>query len=161
MSTDEEVYCQEKARALDSLRSKCKLAKQHCSKHLGSIVPPLLNGEPFRIVLDELHLMLRIRDVLIRNLVWQADSRDHCDRERDGESTNHVQYLERVIRSCEVCFCIWQKKERTRNQIPGSCDWTALSCKHKLQVLQRLPGKMPAFLPGDSCSSIAILWNVS
>ena len=47
---------------------------EHCltlkSYNKGCINPPLLNIEIGKIVTDELHLMLRISDILIRNLVW-------------------------------------------------------------------------------------------
>ena len=45
MSVDEEVYCQEKARSLSSLKSDSQHSTRHCSKHLGCIHPPLLNIE--------------------------------------------------------------------------------------------------------------------
>ena len=60
MSMDEEVYCQEKARSLSSLKSDSQHSTRHCSKHLGCIHPPLFNIELDSIVVDELHLMLRV-----------------------------------------------------------------------------------------------------
>ena len=41
------------------------------SKRLGSQQSPVLSIEPDRIVIDELHLLLRIGDVPIRNLVFE------------------------------------------------------------------------------------------
>jgi len=76
MSVDEEVYSQEKARSL-SLKSDCQHSTRQCSKHLGCIHTPLLNVELDSIVVDELHLMLRVGEVLLRNLILYADSRDH------------------------------------------------------------------------------------
>jgi len=81
ISVDEEVYCQEKSRSL-SLKSDSQNSRRHCSKHLGCIHPTLLNIE---LVVDELHLMLRVGDVLLRNLILYADSRDHASREHQGE----------------------------------------------------------------------------
>ena len=109
MSMDEEVYCQEKARSLSSLKSDSQHSTRHCSKHLGCIHPPLLNIELDNIVVDELHLMLRVGDVLLRNLILYADSRDHASREHRGEDANNLRQLERAIRSCGVSFQIWQK----------------------------------------------------
>ena len=91
MSVDEEVYCQEKARSLSSLKSDSRHSTQHCNKHLGCILhPPLLNIELDSIVVDELHLMLRVGDVLLRNLILYADSRDHASREHQGEESNNL-----------------------------------------------------------------------
>ena len=107
MSVDEEVYCQEKSRSLSSLKSDSQKSRRHCSKHLGCIHPPLLNIELDNIVVDELHLMLRVGDVLLRNLILYTDSRDHASREHQGEDTNHLQQLEQAIRSCGESFQIW------------------------------------------------------
>lgn len=44
MSVDEEVYCQEKARSLSSLKSDSRHSTWHCNKQLGCILhPSLLN----------------------------------------------------------------------------------------------------------------------
>ena len=45
-----------------------------CHVHLGCIRRPLFDIQLENIVLDELHLLLRIGDVLIRNLILHADS---------------------------------------------------------------------------------------
>ena len=84
------------------------------------------------IVLDELHLLLRIMDVFIRNLILYADSEDHRQKAHHGVESHNVRKLEQAIRSCGVCFQIWQNKEPTGKPIPGSFDWTALSgrCQH-------------------------------
>ena len=161
MSVEDSVYCKDKARTLSSMKELCKKSGQNCSKHKGCIHPPLLNVEPSAVVLDELHLMLRIGDVLIRNLILYAHSRDHRSQERLGETTHHIQELETAIRSCGVSFHIWQKREPTGKPIPGSYDWTALTGTHKLKVLQRLPEMMNKILPDAVCGRIVHLWNVS
>ena len=50
---DEEVYCEEKARSLCSLKSDSQHSTRQCSKHLGCIYPPLLNIELDNVVVDE------------------------------------------------------------------------------------------------------------
>ena len=105
--------------------------------------------------------MLRVGDVLLRNLILYADSRDHASREHRGEDANNLRQLERAIRSCGVSFQIWQKREPTGKPIPGSFDWTALTGKHKLQVLKMLPEKMSVLLPDGISPRVAALWKVS
>ena len=161
MSVDEEVYCQEKARSLSSLKSDSRHSTRHCNKHLGCIHPPLLNIELDSIVVDELHLMLRVGDVLLRNLILYADSRDHASREHRGEEPNNLRQLEQAIRSCGVSFQIWQKREPTGKPISGSYDWTALTGKHKLQVLKMLPEKMSTLMPDSISPRVAAPWRVS
>ena len=74
-----------------------------CSRHLGCVLPPLLNISLDNIVLDELHLLLRIMDVPIRNLILYADGEDHRQKEHHGAESHNVRKLEQTIRSCGVC----------------------------------------------------------
>ena len=111
----EEVYCSDKARTLSSMKDLCRFALQNCSKHKGCICTPLVNIEPNSVVLDELHLMLHIGDVLIRNLILFAHSQDHYSQERLGERTHHIQELQKAISSCGVSFHIWQNENQPVN----------------------------------------------
>ena len=113
------------------------------------------------IVVDELHLMLRVGDVLLRNLILYADSRDHASREHQGEESNNLWQAWQAIRSCGVSFQIWQKREPTGKPISGSYDWTALTGKHKLQVLKMPPEKMSTLMPDNISPRVAARWRVS
>ena len=163
MSVDEKVYTDtsKKARTLQRMKELSSHSYSSCSRHLGCVLPPLLNISLDNIVLDELHLLLRIMDVLIRNLILYADGEDHGQKEHHGAESHNVRKLEQTIRSCDVCFQIWQNKEPTGKPIPGSYDWTALSGKHKLLVLQKLPAKMDTLLKDNLSAHVAKLWNVS
>ena len=78
MSVPEEVYCtahpRGKARTLAGLLENSRFSQP--KRHLGSKNTPLLPLEPTCFVLDELHLFLRISDVLLRNVILQADHLD-------------------------------------------------------------------------------------
>ena len=65
MSIEESVFTEKKARSLSTLREKSQFANKPCHQHLGNIHPPLLNIELTKVVVDELHLLLRVMDVLI------------------------------------------------------------------------------------------------
>ena len=158
MSVDEEVYTSTKARSLTGMKSL--VAKEYCSytKHLGCVCRPLFDIPLDRIVLDELHLLLRIGDVLLRNLILQVDSMGHRRKEHDREDSNGIKELEEAVCACGVSFQIQQNREPTGKPIPGSYDFTALSEKFKLQVMRKLPAKFDTILPG---SLVAQLWNVS
>ena len=56
---------------------------------------------------------------------------------------------------------IWQNKEPTGKPIPGSYEWTALSGKHKVLVLQKLPANMDTIFKDNLSAHFAKLWNVS
>lgn len=161
MSVDEKEYTEKKARTLQKMQKLSAQSYSSCARHLGCVLPPLINIPLDCVVLDELHLLLRIMDVLIRNLVLYADSEDHRQKAHRGVEGVQLKKLEQTIRSCGVCFQIWQNREPTGKPIPGSFDWTPLSGKHKLQVLKTLPTKMDTILETSVAPSVAKLWNVS
>ena len=92
MEVDEKVYTECRARSLSQMKTK---PSNSCHVHLGC-VRSLFNIELQNIVLDELHL-LRIGDVLIRNLILHADSCDQRSRAHRGTVTTHIRDLEAVI----------------------------------------------------------------
>lgn len=67
--------------------------------------PPLLNFDIDDIVIDELHLMLRLTDILIRNLI---SAMIHYDERRfhvsSGDDENHLQKIQTIIKSCGITF---------------------------------------------------------
>ena len=69
----------------------------------GCVNPPLLNIPVNKIIVDELHLMLRITDVLLRNLIWAMIAQDiiECHHSRPAVYLNQ---LVESIRSCGVTF---------------------------------------------------------
>ena len=163
MSVDEKVYTDtsKKARTLQSMKDLSAHSYSSCTRHLGCVLPPLVNIPLDHTVLDELHLLLRIMDILIRNLILYADSEDHRHKAHHGVESHNVRKLEQAIRSCGVCFQIWQNREPTGKLIPGNFHWIALSGKHKLLVLKKLPAKMDTIQKEDVSPQIAKLWNVS
>ena len=161
MSVEEEEYTLRRARTLNEMQELASKCYSSCSKHLGCIKVPLISIPLNRILLDELHLLLRIGDVLLRNLILYFDSVDHRNMAHRGERTYSLQKLEDAIRSCGVSFHIWQNKEPSGKPIPGSYDFTALSGKDKLLVLKKLPVKMDSLLPEELAPPVARLWNVS
>ena len=107
MSVTEEIY-----NALPPVgKSQC-LVSLHANygytrpvTHLGSKYPPLLELEPSQYVLDELHLLLRITYILVRNIIPYADHLDQTGELRGGRGS-HIPQLEEVIKSCGVPFRI-------------------------------------------------------
>ena len=109
MSVPEDQYISTppsgKARTLAALEENCKHSQP--KRHLGSKHAPLLPIEPSSLVVDELHLLLRIGDILLRNIILQADSLDNKAYAEQGCRTdNHVRSLELLIRRCGISFTI-------------------------------------------------------
>ncbi len=71
--------------------------------NLGCTHSPLVNDEIFAIVDHEFHLMLRVSDILIRNLVLAMIHRDQVEVHR-GVSPQFVSKLVEVIRGCAISF---------------------------------------------------------
>ena len=91
------------ARTLELLLKNSAFAQP--KKHLGSKHTPILCIHPNNIVLDELHLLLRIEDVLLRNLILQASNLDHCFHMREGRQVDHhLRTLETLIRRCRFFY---------------------------------------------------------
>ena len=73
---------------------------------------PLLNIDLDHVILDELHLLLRIMDVLIQNLVTEAvqwDQADNWNKRKKDQKNIHLDNLKSTIRSCGTSFEIWEK----------------------------------------------------
>jgi hypothetical protein len=104
MSYNVHHYCSsELKRTLEEIH---KLAKQSKAKqNYCCINPPLLNIELDHVVLDELHLLLRIMDVLLNNLVKDAlswDERDNWGKKKCEQKDTHLQHLVSTIKSCSL-----------------------------------------------------------
>ena len=108
MSQPEE-YTNNKARSLSEIKS---WDHTHTARALSILVVSNLPSFLFRSITssltdDELQLLLRIGDVLLRNLIWYMDSLDHRSKAHMGEQTNHIRQLKEAIHSCGVSFQVW------------------------------------------------------
>lgn len=101
---DEGVYTDTKARSLADMKSLAARGYRACAKHLGCVRQPLFDIPLDHIVLDKLHLLLRVGDVLLRNLILQVDNMGHKRKEHEGEESNGIKQLEEAVRACGVSF---------------------------------------------------------
>ena len=164
-----------KARTLAALTANCHFSQP--KRHLGSKNPPILPLEPTSLVLDELHLLLRIGDVLLRNLILHADSLDQeTYMASERRTDNHIRSLELHINRCGVSFSIalvfycyphpcvyiytFQVVNENNKPVSGLFTWTALTRRDKLKVLKNLPTYLPELLPSPDATKIALLWKV-
>ena len=90
-------------RTLQTLRKCASLPKSRpANQRLGVQNAPILTLDPERVVIDELHLRLRIGDVLVRNLVWEIVDSEGAD----------LSLLESCIRQqCSVSFRVWEARD--------------------------------------------------
>eukprot|EP00731_Ephydatia_muelleri_P034384 Em0057g16a len=118
--------------------------------------PPLLSIDLDHVVPDELHLFLRIMDILIENLISYAVELDirATRKQTDLLQGATLKKVQASIQSCGVSFQIWKKKEK-----PGELDWTSLGGAQKRKVLSLLPAQFPNILPPETCQRVAQLWK--
>ena len=93
-----------KARTLASLHTNCRFSNPE--KNLGSKYAPLLQLEPSKYILDELHILLRVADVLLRNLIYLVDLLEQRERHRMGTAGHHIKALQSMVNACGVPFRI-------------------------------------------------------
>ena len=89
---------------LRTLSSLKRCAELPPAKRLGCKHQPLLNIELHHIVVDILHLMLRITDILIRNLITKMAELDLATRQKG--SREHLDKFVSVVRSQGTFMCL-------------------------------------------------------
>ncbi|VDH98716.1 Hypothetical predicted protein [Mytilus galloprovincialis] len=99
---------------------------------------PLLKIDVDYYVPDELHLMLRVSDILLRNMINDCKNKDDKIRKeiKSGCKPINIDNFEDLVQSCGVVFHICTPK--------GSNDleWTSLSGGEKIKLLKYLPEKL-------------------
>lgn len=147
-------------RNLEEIRSMAGKKKDHFSCEW----EPLLNIDLDHVVLDELHLLLRIMDVLIRDLILDAqewDRREDRTKKRGEPKKLHIEKLQSTIRSCGIIFDIWEKTNAD-GKTAGEYDFTSLLGSDKKKLLHDLPDKLNAnaeVIHPNTCETIVKLWK--
>ena len=112
---------------------------QFCCKDM-----PLLDVQLSNVVLDELHLLLRVTDILLANLIEDAmeldDKKDFLKRKGEPKAVN-LRKLTQLINSCGITFSIWEKTDDD-GRGSGKIDWTSLMSNEKKKLLHTLPDKL-------------------
>ena len=130
-------------RTLAASASKQKYGVKHA---------PLLEIEVDHFVPDELHLFMRIMDVLLRNVIDDALSKDQFAK-INGNPTDNVSLLVKAIQACGVTFRTWSSKS-------GDLEWTSLTGNDLKKVLTDLPDKLLFCIHNDTADSVKQLWKM-
>ena len=138
-----------------------KSGENYCCCHKPLLVIPLDH-----IILDELHLMLRITDILIENLIedamqWDDKESSSSSKKRSVEKSEHVKKLLQVINNCGVTFSIWEKRNAD-GKGSGTWDWTSLMGDDRKKLLRELPKRLASYncLQKNTCHMVIQLWKV-
>ena len=122
---------------------------------------PLLNIPLDHIVVDELHLMLRVTDILLENIVHECldwDKDDDLDSKKGAVTGLHLKSLIGAIRSCGVSFDVWEQRNAD-GKASGKHDWTSLLGKDKKILLADLPSKLHSILRPETASTVVEVWT--
>jgi len=124
-------------------------------KRKGRLHSPLLHISLDNFIPDELHLLLRVTDILTRNLIYGAANQDRKDGRVSKDITNGpmVKQLIESVRSCGVSFKI-------QNADKKAFTFTSLVGGDKLKLLKKLPDKMIYCQPADIADTVKKLWQV-
>ncbi|XP_028418693.1 uncharacterized protein LOC114544180 [Dendronephthya gigantea] len=133
------------------------------SKKCCCINPPLLDIELDHVILDELHLLLRITDRLTENIineVMQRDSKADFTKKSGEEKGIYLKRLVSVINELGITFAIWEKRNAD-GKGSGSYDWTSLVGSEKKKLIQLLPLQLETrdILFPETRSTIVKLWR--
>ena len=119
---------------------------------------PLLNIELDHIVVDELHLMLRVTDILTENIITEClnwDKHDDLNRKKGEPQLLHLKKLIQVIRSCGVSFDVWEQRNAD-GKASGKYDWTSLLGTDKKILLEALPDKLKSCLHPQTSDAVKV-----
>ena len=122
---------------------------------------PLLDIDLDHVVVDELHLLLRVMDIMLDNIITEVIT---WDKQEDWEKPSmepkgvHLKKLVTAIRSCGVGFDVWEVRNPTDNKGTGKYEFTSLFGNDKKKILSSLPEKLPKVLLQDTCHKVSKVW---
>lgn len=140
-------------RTLDTIKNCASLSP--ANKRLGVQDHPIFTIEPDNVVIDELHMFMRIVDILIRNLVLELVNMDR----RNRLQASKLRDLEASIRECGVTFRVWEKRD-ANGKPSNTYDWTSLKGSDMKKVLRTLPSHFPTLLRDEIRDKTANIWKV-
>ncbi|XP_077863939.1 uncharacterized protein LOC100367812 [Saccoglossus kowalevskii] len=109
---------------------------------------PLFNIPLKNVAVDELHLLLRIMDILIRAVVLECHELDLNEKKNSLKAL-----LDAVNNKVHVTFSIWQKKGS------AELDWTSLTGDSKKKLLKTLPEYFEGFLRPETSATVKTIWQ--
>ena len=161
MTKDEDFY--RTGKMMKSI-SDMKAYSQKKKLNYGSLHPPLLDIDIDHVIIDELHLMMRIVDVLIRNLIENAVNLDQQENIGSTQkSSRHLTAIVKAIQSCGVSFSVWENttKDGKGDSFLKSLEWTSLTGSDMKKLLSDLSTKLLVCegVPVTAREKLSQLWG--
>lgn len=130
-------------------RTSLTLAEHSKTKTYGSKYPPLIEIDPCKIVPDELHLLLRVSDILLTNIIDDCRQQD-AKLEVMKKEPEKLKTLISKINECGVVFQTWSNKA-------GDLEWTSLTGTDYKLLHSRLPDKLLFVINNDTHDDVVYL----
>ena len=124
-------------------------------KRLGSHQAPLLTIDLTNVVLDELHLLLRVVDRLLGCIICTAQAEDQKQGEKKQLGTKVKCIMATIKEHVYTPFKIWFKKNEN-GQDTSSLDWTSIDGCIKKKLLDRLPEHFPTFMDAETAVAVKV-----
>lgn len=136
----------------DMKRTAENMQKNAKTNQFGCKHTMLVNIEPSNIIPDELHLLLRVSDILLKNLIDDCVQQD-AKLAVKKENPHHVQDLISKINDCGVLFNIWTEKGS------NNLNWTSLTGNDYKRLHQKLPYNLLFVIANDTHDEVVKLWH--
>jgi len=130
------------SRTLHEMQEMCSLPQSQ--SRYSCVRKPLINIALDHVILDELHLMLRVTDRLMENLIKEVIERDgeaDLNKKRGEEKGLYLKKLVKEINKTGITFNVWEKKNAD-GKGSGLYDWTSLLGSDKKKLMNKLPGQL-------------------
>ena len=137
--------------SVDMARTADNLNSYYTSKQFGCKNKSLIEIEPRKVVLDELHLFLRIYDILMGNLLDDCRQLDN-KAEVLKQMSDHMDRLVRTINDCGVKFNVWTDKS-------GNSQTTSLTGGDYKKLAKCLPDKLLFIINNETHDEVVFLWR--
>lgn len=136
----------------DGLRRTYKSISMHCdTKSFGCKNKPLLQIDPEKVVPDELHLFLRISDILLDNLIEDCRQQD-TKLEILKQKAHQLENLQKKINACGVNFHTWSDKA-------GQLQYTSLTGSDYKKLYRNLPEMLLFVVANETHDDAVFLWR--
>jgi hypothetical protein len=144
-------------RTLENIKKQCKCNKSN----FGCINPPLINISLDHVVADELHLLLRVTDRLLQNVIdeiLEKDSIDDFNKPKGHPKGANLNKFVKDVNELGVTFSVWYKKNGDGSS-SNILDYTSLVGAQKKLLLKKLPSKLPNYLNSNTAATVVKIWE--
>lgn len=120
---------------------------------------PIFNIPLDNVIIDGLHLMLRVMDYLETGLIFEVVDRDEAENKGKPPSARTSTHLDApltTVSSLGISLNVWRPKDSVKK-----LEWTSLLGREKRLLLRKLPCHFTTLLPPERAPVIKKLWAVS